>query len=218
MDISALSSFTKTSDVADTQQAMGKEDFLTLLLTQLSNQDPLNPMDSAEFTSQLSQFASLEELTNANSTLSDILGFQNSLQNTMATNLIGKEVKIPGNTASLADTADLGFTLSDAASVKISIHNGSGTLVRTVETEAGTAGSNMYTWDGKDNNGVQLPAGTYAFYVEAQDASGNPVAAATSTSGAVAGVVYEDGITYLELEGGLITTLGQIQSVSERRL
>lgn len=218
MDVSALSSFNNIDVAADSKQTLGKEDFLKLLITQLSNQDPLSPLDSTEFTAQLAQFGTLEELNNINTTLSDILGAQQSVQNAAVPNLIGKEVMIPGNTAYLSDSAELGFTLSNsAASVKISIHNESGTLVRTEETGAAAAGSNTYKWDGKNNNGDQLPAGTYAFKVEALDASGNHVETATRTSGTVSGVVYENDITYLMLEGGITAPLGQILSVSERR-
>jgi flagellar basal-body rod modification protein FlgD len=222
MDISALGNTANTeaaATAATANMALGKDDFLTLLLTQLQYQDPLSPQDSAEFTAQLTQFSTLEELTNVNTTLSDILGAQQSMENASATNLIGKEVRVPGDTAYLTDTAELGFRLMDgAASAKISVYNASGTLVRTEDIGSSAAGINLYTWDGKDNNGDQLPAGSYTFKVEAQDAAGDPVETTTATSGTVTDLLYEDNTTYLRLEGGIITTLDQILSVSERRI
>ncbi len=222
MDVSTLGNTTNTeaaTTAATTNMSLGKNDFLTLLLTQLQYQDPLSPQDSAEFTAQLTQFSTLEELTNVNSTLSTILDFQQSMQNSAITNLIGKEVMVPGNSVSLTDTAELDYTLSDYAdSVKISVYNSSGTLVRTEASGSSAAGIHTYNWDGKDNNGVQLPPGTYTFEVEAQDAAGDPVETITATSSTVTDILYEDNGAYLRLEGGITTTLGQIISVSERRI
>ncbi len=133
-----------------TRKTLGKEDFLNLLLKQLSYQDPLNPMDSAEFTVQLTQFSSLEELNNINDTLNEVLLFQQSMQNTTISNLIGKTVKVSGNTTYLNDTADISYELLDeASSVKISIFNESGKLVRSEDIGPQTAGDNSYLWDGK---------------------------------------------------------------------
>ena len=223
MNITATGNTTNTeaaaAAAAESNMSLDKSDFLKLLLTQLQYQDPLSPQDSAEFTAQLTQFSSLEAQNNTNTTLSAILESQQSMQNASATNLIGKEVRVPGNIAHLTDTANLGFSLADNAdSVKISVYNGSGTLVRTEDTGKSEAGINIFTWDGKDNDGAQLPAGTYTFEVEAMDAASNPVETRTSLSGTVTDVLYEDNTTYLQLEGGIITTLSQILSVSERRI
>jgi len=97
MDISGITGAQSTqggtSPAAGAAKSMGKDDFLKLFTTQLRAQDPLNPMDSSAFTAQLAQFSSLEQLTNINTQLTDLLQFQNSLQNTMATGMIGKQVK-----------------------------------------------------------------------------------------------------------------------------
>jgi flagellar basal-body rod modification protein FlgD len=198
---------------------LDKSDFLKLLLTQLQYQDPLSPQDSAEFTAQLTQFSSLEAQNNTNTTLSAILGSQQSMQNASATTLIGKEVMVSGNSVSLTDTADLDYTLSDyAKSVKISVYNSSGTLVRTEAAGSSAAGIHVHNWDGKDNNGVQLPPGTYTFAVEALDAIGDPVETITASSSTVTDILYKDNGVYLRLESGITTTLDQIISVSERRI
>ena len=95
MDLTALnnSSAAATSAAqAASQKTVGKDEFLKLFVTQLKNQDPLNPMDSTEFTSQLAQFSSLEQLTNINTGITSLLAYQDSLQNASAANLIGKQV------------------------------------------------------------------------------------------------------------------------------
>jgi len=214
MDISTIGSLSNAGSNTIAAKTLGKQDFLNLLLQQLSHQDPLNPMDSTEFTTQLSQFSSLEELTNINSTLSDVLAFQQSMQNASVANLVGKTVKVDGNTAYLSDQAELNYELSnDASTVEISIYDGAGKLVRSVNAGAKTAGSQGYTWDGKDSSGNQLPAGSYTFGVEAQDISGNPVAALSISSGTITEVLFEKGLTYIMLNGNTKINLSDIKSI-----
>lgn len=217
MDISTIGSISNAS--ANSKEAkggsvLGKEDFLNLLLKQLSYQDPLKPMDSTEFTTQLSQFSSLEELTNINSTLSDVLAFQQSMQNASVSNLIGKTVKVDGNAAYLTDKADMHYELSDdASSVEITIYDSSGKLVRTDNLNAQNAGAQSYVWDGKDGYGNQMPEGSYTFEVDALDISGNPVKALTSATGTVTEVLFESGLTFIILDNGAKVNLSDIKSI-----
>ncbi len=196
------------------KKTFGKEDFMNLLLNQLSHQDPLNPMDSKEFTMQLTQFSSLEELNNINDTLSDVLAFQHSMQNATVTNLIGKPVKVSGNSVYLDDTADISYQLAgEASSVKILIHDASGRTVRTENAGPQKAGDRNFLWEGRDDLGNRMSEGSYTFEVEALDSSGDPVETATRSSGNVTGVVFRDGLTYLVLDGVRNVSLGDIQSV-----
>ncbi len=198
------------------KKTIGKEDFMNLLLNQLSHQDPLNPMDSKEFTTQLTQFSSLEELTNINNTLGDVLVFQHSMQNATVTNLIGRPVKVSGNRVYLDDTADISYQLGgDAASAKILIHDASGRTIRTENLGPQMAGDRKFLWDGRDDLGNRMSEGGYTFEVEALDSSGNPVETATMSSGNVTGVVFRDGITYLVLDGVRNVSLSDIQSVGQ---
>lgn len=218
MDISTIGgiSSTSTSTSTSTQEAgaLGKDDFLNLLLKQLSYQDPLNPMDSAEFTAQLTQFSSLEELTNINTTLNDVLSFQQSMQNASVANLIGKTVTVDGNAAFLSEDAEINYELSaQAASVEITIYDGSGRVVSSKNIGSQEAGEQRYTWDGKDSAGNQLPEGSYTFQVDAVDISGNPVQAVTSGAGTVTEVVFEEGLTYIVLDGGIKVNLSDIKSI-----
>lgn len=213
MEISGVSNVSsKIQTVAG--KTIGKEDFMKLLIKQLSYQDPLNPMDSTQFTSQLTQFSSLEQLSNINSTLNDVLSFQHSMQNASIANLIGRTVSVIGNNTYLDNTADINYQLSrDASSVRISIYDGAGTLIVSREAGSQTEGENSFVWDGKDSLGHQMPAGTYTFEVQAKDPTGNSVAALTNSSGTVTGVDFRDGNTYLVLNGGRNINLSEIQSI-----
>ncbi len=195
-------------------KSFGKEDFMKILLKQLNYQDPLNPMDSTQFTSQLTQFSSLEQLTNINSTLDNVLAFQHSMQNASITNLIGRTIKASGDTTYLKNTADINYELSkDASSVKISIYDGAGKLVLAKETGPQSKGDNKFIWDGKDAFGNQMQEESYTFEVKAKDASGGAVNALTNSFGMVTGVVFEDDLAYLVLNDGRNINLSEIQSI-----
>ena len=214
MEISALGDISSAVDSATSGNVMGKDDFLNLLLKQLEHQDPLNPMDNTEFTSQLTQFSTLEELNNISKTLDNVLAYQQSMQNAAVTNMIGKTVNVDGNSTYLNDTAELNYTLADDASVvKITIKDADGKIVWSKDIGSQTAGAQQYLWDGKDLSGNEFPKGSYTFDVEAQDISGNQVQAATTASGTVSSILFEDGITYLTLNSGIQVNLSDIQTI-----
>jgi flagellar basal-body rod modification protein FlgD len=216
MEVSTIGDISGQLTGAVNKNSMGKEDFLRLLLKQLSHQDPLNPMDSTEFTSQLTQFSSLEQLSNIGKTLDDVLSFQQSTHNAQVTNMIGKSVKVDGNSIDLRGLADVDYNLlADATQVKLTITDGSGKIVMSRDLGAQVSGSQSVIWDGKDLSGNQLPDGTYSFAIEAADINGNPVSAETSSSGVVTGVYFEDGLTYLVMNGGRQVNLSSIQLIEE---
>jgi flagellar basal-body rod modification protein FlgD len=214
MDVSSIGNISDVTK-ATGGKTLGKEDFMTLLLKQLSYQDPLNPMDNTEFTAQLTQFSSLEELNNINSTLSDVLSFQQSMQNTAVTNLIDKTIQTEGNNFSMNGQADLSYELSgDSSIVELYVYDSDGQMVWNGKSGAEMAGRHTYTWDGKDLNGNQLPPGNYTFDIKATDASGEDVNAMTIESGIVTGISFEDGMTYLTMESGRKVYLSDIMSIS----
>ncbi len=195
-------------------KSMLKDDFLKLFITQLKYQDPLNPLDGKDMTAQLAQFSSLEQLNNIKMQLQDLLLFQNSLQNTLTVNLIGKKVEVVGNKISLDGTSEIHFTLPmSAKSVKISIYDSTGALVRNIDLGPRPAGDNTYTWDGLDNSGIPLPSGEYEVSIEAYDESGNPIDAESLTYGTVTGITFEDNITYLILDNGVKIQLNEIKTI-----
>lgn len=204
-----------TPDLAATgaTKTLGKEEFLKLLTAQLKAQDPMNPMDSTNFTAQLAQFSSLEQMTNMNSSLTTMLAQQNSLQNTMAMSFIGKKVSFDGNAIKLNGQANLRYSLAgDAASVMVSIRDSKGALVRRDVLTNQPAGANTYTWNGRDQYGNLLPAGNYTYTVDAANASGQTVTASPLASGTVTGLSYDNNITYLNIDG---TTRIQLSDIKE---
>ncbi len=214
MEVSGLGNISDVTSTAG-NKSLGKEDFMTLLLKQLSYQDPLNPMDNAEFTAQLTQFSSLEELSNINSTLADVLSFQQSMQNTAVTNLIDKTVEVEGGGFRLNGSADIAYELSgDASLVELSVYDSAGKMVWTGRSADQVEGRNVYSWDGRDLNGNQLPDGKYSFDIKAMDTAGEEVAATTIESGTVTGISFEDNMTYLTLDDNRKIYLSDIKSIS----
>jgi len=216
-----ISSATGTQQVANKQQSgtagksLGKDDFLRLLTAQLQAQNPLNPMDATGFTAQLAQFSSLEQMTNIDSDLKTLLAYQSSLQNTMATDLIGKKIKMTGNGVTLNGTAALNYSLQgNAAAVTLSIFNATGALVKSADLGKVAAGNNSFLWDGKDKNGNQLSAGgRYTFTLAATDSSGNAVTATPLTSGTVTSVAFDNNMTYLTIDGNTRIQLGDVREI-----
>ncbi|GBD39452.1 Basal-body rod modification protein FlgD [bacterium HR37] len=193
---------------------ISQDEFLTLLITQLRFQDPLNPINNAEFTSQLAQLSSLEKLNNIDSQLRDLLIYQNSLQNTLAVSLMGREVEALGDEVYLKDQAEINYTLSQNASVvKISIYDLNGKLVREVELKGQPSGSNTYVWDGKSSTGEKLPEGRYVFTVSAFDAQGQAIDVTTTIKGVITGITFEDNITYLIIDDAIKVQLGDIKTI-----
>jgi flagellar basal-body rod modification protein FlgD len=210
--IAATAANSSISDASISELSMDKQDFLTLLLTQLQFQDPLNPQDPAEFVSQLAQFSSLEQLINVNSKLDDFSTTIASLQSTdqmgQAVALLGKTIKAQGNIFQVnsGEAGDVSCVLGgDASKVTVSIYNSSGTLVRTLEMGSQSGGEVDISWDTKDNSGNKVPDGTYSYKVNAVDASGASVTAATLVSGTVDEVLQDAGTVYLKVNGRVIS-------------
>jgi flagellar basal-body rod modification protein FlgD len=142
-------------------------DFLSLLTTQLQNQDPTSPMDTSQFTSQLVQFTGVAEQITANSTLSQILGVNQTQQLTQASGLVGEQVAFTGGTLPLQNgSGQVNFQTTSAEPVQITVTNSSGIPVQS-QTVNATSGTNTWTWNGTDGNGKQLPDGAYTVAVTA---------------------------------------------------
>jgi flagellar basal-body rod modification protein FlgD len=192
-------SYTSSSTSAS-QTTLGKDEFLHLLVTQLQNQDPLNPMDSTAFTAQLAEFSSLEQLHNVNTNLEALQVTQAGIENSQAVTYIGKQVMASGQTVQMADgeAQNLHFTLGrDAAAIYINLYNAAGQYVRGIEEGARAAGNQAVRWDGADSNGNILPDGVYSFEVLAVDGQNQMVPVATYTTGLVRGVTFQSGAAYL---------------------
>jgi flagellar basal-body rod modification protein FlgD len=197
--------------------ALGKDDFLKLLVAQLQNQDPLSPLDSTAFTSQLAEFSSLEQLSNVNENLEYLQMYQSSINNAQAVSFIGKNIDAFGKSIKLESGAneDIHFELNrDSSSVYINIYNDRGDLVKIIENGPMGEGKQGVEWDGTDNGGNTLPEGIYEFEVMAVDANGDKVQTTTYISDKVTGVTFKNGVTYL-LAGGMKIPIGDVIEVSE---
>jgi len=190
--------------MADEDSSLGKDDFLKLLIAQLSAQDPLDPMGAQDFSAQLAQFTALEQMTNVNSNLEILQKLQTASQNTSSLNLIGKTVESYGNAFrhSANSSETLSYSLaSDAESVRIDIFDITGSQIDMVRIDNQTQGKNNASWDGFDKRGNPLPAGTYSFTVKADNQAGVPIAVDTFSSGLVSDVVFGEDETYVIVNG-----------------
>lgn len=168
-------SSTTVQNTGTGKSVLGKDDFMKLMIQQMKNQDPLNPMDGTQFSAQLAQFSSLEQLTNMNDSLNKSIQanylLTQSVNNTMSASLIGKEIKLSGAdiTNSGQDNIQLGYSLaSQAGSVNVNVYDESGKLVKSFENENSSQGDHKLLWDFTDNNGSKLPNGKYTFEVKAK--------------------------------------------------
>lgn len=170
---------------------MDKDDFMKLFIAQLQYQDPLAPQDPTAMLDQLSQLSLVEQSYNSNTALNNLLTAQNNSISLAAVSFIGKDVKANGNSAIFdgSNSTSLEFSLpSSAASAQMTISDSAGKTVRTVSLGSTSAGDNSFSWDGCDNSGALLSAGSYAFAVTAKSASGSAITATTYTTGRIDGV------------------------------
>ena len=180
--------------------------FLTMLTTQLKNQDPLSPTDSTQFTNQLVLYSQVEQQINTNTDLSKLISLQTSNQQASAIGYIGQTVEMSGTTLPLqSGTADMSYTLPSTAQntvVQISDSNGNVVAQLTGKTSAGT---HYLSWNGQNSAGTQLSDGQYTIQVIANDAQGNSITATTNTYGTVTGV-SSDSTNGTDLDMGSVTT------------
>jgi flagellar basal-body rod modification protein FlgD len=194
---------------------LGQDAFLQLLVTQLRHQDPLNPMDSTQFTAQLAQFASLEQLTQANKSLENVLIAQVANTNLTATSLVGKTIKAAGDTVAVQEgkASPITYTLpQDASSVVLQVYDANGALVKTMNKGAQKAGDQQAIWDGTDEQGRTVPDGTYTVKAVATGPQGAAIGVTLYQTGTVTGVKYEGGVAYLLL-GEQKVQMGQVLQV-----
>jgi flagellar basal-body rod modification protein FlgD len=176
--------------------------FLSLLTTQLQNQDPLNPMDNNEFTQQLTQMTGVQQQLLTNQLLTQMLSQNQAQVSGTAVGLIGKQVTLSTPQTDLANgSATWSYNLpSNATNVSLSVMDSTGKLVATATPNDFTAGDHTFTWNGQDINGKTLPSGVYTLAVNATDGNGNAITASESYSGVVTGLgTASDGSTLLDI-------------------
>jgi flagellar basal-body rod modification protein FlgD len=201
-------------NAAAASNGISSSDFLSLLVGELQNQDPLDPTSTTDFINQMSQYATFDQDQTLNTQLGTLLTSFNSLLTMNSVNYLGHTVEAKGNTTTLQNGAALyGYSLTSAAqSVQLSIQDSSGNIVWSGSGPA-AAGMNEITWNGIASDGTQLSnGGQYTLNVTATDSAGNSVYGFTTIVGAVTGVDSSSGTAMLQV-GGVEVNVGDVVGV-----
>jgi len=205
------------TDTANGNQAIDKEAFLQLLTAQLQQQDPLSPVDGTEWVAQLAQFSVVEQQVQQSDKL-DLISLQlTGMASNEAVSLIGKDVTVQGDTISFDGVEATGFSVAldePATEVTVTIRDGQGNAVKTMDLGPQDDGPLPVTWDGTDDNGKTVAAGSYSVEVSARDADGNPVDVSQDVSGTVVGVTFDKGYPEVILDSGVTAPLSDLIAVS----
>ncbi|MBA2397168.1 MAG: flagellar biosynthesis protein FlgD [Bradyrhizobium sp.] len=199
------SSSSTTGATTSTGLADNFQTFLTLLTTQLQNQNPLDPLDTNQFTQQLVQFAGVEQQLKSNEQLKSLIEIEKSAQATQALVYVGNTVAVDGSKAQFDKSATWNFQSEKDTSATITITNSTGQTAYTGSYTLKQGGSS-FVWDGKGNDGVQWPAGTYTLTATGKDTSGNSVAISTEVQGVVDSVDLTASPPLLSIGGQSYTT------------
>jgi flagellar basal-body rod modification protein FlgD len=198
--MATISGVTTTAATAETPRVtgpkeLGQGDFLKLLVTQLKNQDPLKPTDNTEFVAQLAQFSQLDQSAKQAQLLQQSLDAQTaSLQFTLLP-MVGRSISLDSPLTQLGDgPAPISYALDkNAAAVRVNILDQQGQIVRSLEYRNRPAGQNLSEWDGKNQNGIPMPAGIYRYALSATDSQGAAVNAKSRAQLTVSGIRMEEG-------------------------
>lgn len=217
MNITPLSGGEKTTAAGGQttrKNSLSQEDFMSLFVAQLRNQNPLQPMDNYQMASQMAQFSGLQALNTMSQAIQNMTAFQASINNLQVAGLIGKRVEAEGNRLSVGAgmITEGGYQLARPGKVTIKIYDKEGKLVRTLDEGLRDTSKQKILWDGKNQMGNPVPEGTYTFEVSAIDATGQSVSCSSWFVGTINGISFEDGITYLHL-GSIKITISDIRSI-----
>jgi flagellar basal-body rod modification protein FlgD len=190
----------KTTGIADNFQT-----FLTLLTTQLQHQNPMDPLDTNQFTQQLVQFAGIEQQLKSNEQLKSLVDIEKSTQATNALIYVGNTVAVDGSKAQFDKSATWNFKSDKDTTATITITNSAGQTAYTGNFALKQGGSS-FVWDGKGNDGVQWPAGTYTLTATGKDSTGNNVAISTEVQGIVDSVDLTSSPPLVSIGGQSYTT------------
>ncbi|APG27322.1 hypothetical protein A7E78_05370 [Syntrophotalea acetylenivorans] len=214
-DISGSSSSGQLSAITGSS-SLGKEDFLTLLVAQLQNQDPLNPSDPTEFTAQLAQYSSLEQLMSVNENIENLASTSQNQQQLSALGLIGREVVVEQGEFQLGDSdVTLGYQLdAQADRVELHVQDSRGKSLAVIKPAEMTAGSHFVSWDGTDSNGLPIAKGDYTLSVLALDADEEGISNQPLIKGQVTGVDLDGSQSTLVTNAGSYS-LNKVKSIRE---
>jgi flagellar basal-body rod modification protein FlgD len=196
---------------------LGRDEFLQLLTIQLQYQDPLNPISNQEFAAQLAQFSSLEQMEQMNETMQAELLLSESAHNAMATNMIGRHVRVVGNVFAMADGEDaplpkLFAQASSPGQANVRITDAAGEVVRSFDVQLDSTDATEIAWDGKDASGDRLAAGLYRIEVVMQDEEAGAYPPVTLIEDEVKTIRFLNGVTELLL-GSAPYTLADVLEI-----
>lgn len=205
-----------TNNAAMQQLSGNMNTFLTLLTTQLQNQDPLSPMDSTQFTQQLVEYSQVEQQINTNTNLQSLISLQQSGAGAASVGYLGKEVTVTNGSAALTNgSATWNYSLATgAATTGLTVTNSSGQVVYSTNGST-SAGNNTFTWNGEDNNGNQLADGTYTLAAKSVDGNGNAVTTAVTSTGTV-GEINLSGTTPQLMIGNMAVPLTAVSLIQNQ--
>jgi flagellar basal-body rod modification protein FlgD len=205
-----------TLSAAAGQQPMDKQAFLKLLVAQISNQDPLKPMEGTEFVTQLSQFAMVEQAISQSTQLGNVSTQLGGIANNDATALAGKHVTMRGKSMAfdgITATTSAVTLQAPAAKVTADVLDANGKTVRTIELGAHPAGALPILWDGKEASGQSAPQGNYTLRVNATTANGTAVQTTQDVSGIVTKISFDKGYPELTLDNGATGPISDLVGV-----
>ena len=212
--VNSTSTATTTTTKTPSQE-LDKNAFLMLLVAQLKNQDPTAAQDPNQMVQQMTSYSQLEQAQNTNTLLQGLQVQNQGLFQAEAASLVGKKVRVTTPNFDLkSGSATVGVDLTtEAATVTLAIMDSAGKLVSTIDQGSQTAGTHLYSWNGRDSQGNALTDGTYTVEVTAKDLDGKAVTAKTSSFVTVESVVFANGSVLL-MAGGKSFTLDNVNEIS----
>jgi flagellar basal-body rod modification protein FlgD len=205
----------KTVTPAKSGEELHKQDFMNLFLTQMSHQDPVDPMDSGAMMSQLSQLGTMEQLEKLNAQVKDLNQTQQDISRFQSLQFLDKDVLLEADKVELANGSGkpVYYTLdNEANNLRVMIEDSEGLPVYSEQLGLTTAGRHPFVWDGKNNEGVMMPDGHYKISFLAYDVAGNSTPLATYRNGRISQVDYRNGQPWIKTQEGTLP-LSKVKSV-----
>jgi len=195
------------------KKTLDRNDFMTLFITQMQHQDPLEPMKGTEMASQLAQFSTLESTMKMSDSMEKLLSYQTSQNNLQLLSLIGKNVQGTGNSMGVMNGAatTTQFTLADAADLcRVDIYDAAGSMAGTIDMGYAASGVHDLSWNAKTPSGTVVPDGQYTYKVTAMNALGQQVAVDYRSTGRVTGVKFDGAVAQVSVDNSVNMNVADI--------
>tara|TARA_Y100001970_G_C14203021_1_gene842288 strand:- start:59 stop:838 length:780 start_codon:yes stop_codon:yes gene_type:complete len=204
IQVNATSLRNRAAKNSNDGKELGKQDFLNLLMTQMANQDPLDPMDSEGMMRQLASLGTVEQLQNLNSQTAKMMEVQQHIARSTAGSLLGKDVEVGAREIPLrnGDTVPVSYKLEGTADrVMLLVQDSTGEMIREINLESRAKGTHEFSWDGRDNDGDIMPDGNYSYNVFARTDGGEEIGVTLTKSGQVSMVRFDGNNPMLKING-----------------